>query len=400
MIRAGSIGISYVINACKNVFSSSKDDSDLSKKAKKLKILKQTLESYGGMLAKIAQMLSYDDGSDSVFSECKPFSRKKTHNFIKKYIKNNNDIPFTIVPIIYKSGSIGQVYKGEYKNEKIIVKVLYVGLDKQTEDDIKVVNMIGNFMYGNVKMKNALEEIRDKIKEELDFRIECKNHKKMYDIWNNINYATVPKVYPELCQKNMLVTKYVNGITLSEFTKLASQNEKNQLGYDLVRFMYTNIYMHKILYSDCHAGNFVITRNSEGKFVINVLDFGCLHDLNANTYKCLKKIHRSLKSEDKNKFYKYVKKIGMLHNKVTKESKEYLYQTFKRNHKPWVVEKKFTFEKKWMEEGEKKDMKLVQQWNIPREMVYFNKIPYGLFNILHSLNASNNFYEIFNSLLM
>ena len=252
MLRAGSIGISYVINACKNVFSSSKDDGDLNHKAKKLKVLKQTLESYGGMLAKISQMLAYSDGADSVFSDCKPFSRKKTHEYIKSYIKNNKDVPFTIVPIIFKSGSIGQVYKGEYKNQNIILKVLYVGLDKQTEDDIKVVNMIGNFMYGNVKMKEALEEIRDKIKEELDFRVECKNHLKMHKIWNNIDYATVPAVYPELCKKNMIVTRFVDGISLSEFSKIATQEEKNKLGYNLVRFMYTNIYMHKILYSDCH----------------------------------------------------------------------------------------------------------------------------------------------------
>jgi hypothetical protein len=90
----------------------------------------------------------------------------------------------------------------------------------------------------------------------------------------------------------------------------------------------------------------------------------------------------------------------MLNDKVTDESKEHMYLTFCNSHKPWVEEKEFTFERKWMKTIEHKKMDLIRQWSIPKEMVYFNKIPYGLFNILEKLNATGNFYEIFNSLLL
>ena len=352
------------------------------------------------MLAKVAQMLAYgDNDDDTVFSECKPFSRERTHTFVKKYIKNNTDVPFTITPIIYKSGSIGQVYKGEYKNKTIVLKFLYTGLETQTEEDLKVINMIGKFLYGNVKIKEALEEVKKKITEELDFRIECKNHMKMHSLWDNISYATVPNIYPELCKKNMLVVDHIDGITLSEFCKIATQEEKNKLSYNIVRFMYTNIYMHKILYSDCHAGNFIITKvNNE--YILNVIDFGCINEISDNTYRCLKKIHKSLKCKDKPKFFKYVNKLGLLNDSVTEESKEYMYNTFCVSHKPWVEEKEFTFERTWMAETEKKNMELIRQWSIPKEMIYFNKIPYGLFNILERLNATGKYYEIFNSLLL
>lgn len=399
MLRAGSIGVSYVINVCKNIFASSSEDETLNSKSKKLQTLKKTLESYGGMLAKIAQMLAYGDNSDSVFSDCKPYSREKTHNYIKQYIKENTEIPFTIIPIIHKSGTIGQVYLGEYKNTKVVLKVLYVGLDKQTESDIQVVDLIGNFLYENVKIKEALNEVRDKIKEELDFRIESKNHTVMYDLWNGVDYASVPCIYPELSKKNMIVTEYVDGIHLGEFIKSASQDVKNQLSFNIVRFMYTNIYCHKILYSDCHNGNFIVT-NKDNKLKLNVIDFGCLHHVSQNTYKCLKKIHKSLKKKDKEKFFKYVTKLGLLHDKVSLKSKEYLYETFYLSHQPWIEEKEFHFTTEWIKKIEDKKMNLIQEWNIPKEMVYFNKIPYGLFHILVSLNAKGKFFEIFNSIFI
>ena len=36
---------------------------------------------------------------------------------------------------------------------------------------------------------------------------------------------------------------------------------------------------------------------------------------------------------------------------------------------------------------------------MPRELLYFNKIPYGLFHILTQLNCENKFYKIFNQLI-
>ena len=128
MIKTGKIGISYVINSIKDLFSSSESKGEetsavssstsVKNRCEKLKVLRKTLESYGGLLAKVSQMLSYGIKDENVFDDLKPYSREKTHKFLLHLIKTQN-LDYDIHPEIYKSGSIGQVYIGTYKEKKL-----------------------------------------------------------------------------------------------------------------------------------------------------------------------------------------------------------------------------------------------------------------------------------------
>ena len=78
----------------------------------------------------------------------------------------------------------------------------------------------------------------------------------------------------------------------------------------------------------------------------------------------------------------------------------YAWNVFIQNNEPWCEEKQFTFTREWLEKNSHhKEWRLLRQWDIPRELLYFNKIPYGLFHILTQLNCENKFYKIFNQLI-
>ena len=53
------------------------DDEFLSKK-NKLKTISKVFENYGGVLAKLSQLLCMDEQNDSSFSKCQPYSKDKT----------------------------------------------------------------------------------------------------------------------------------------------------------------------------------------------------------------------------------------------------------------------------------------------------------------------------------
>ena len=105
---------------------------------------------------------------------------------------------------------------------------------------------------------------------ELDFQNELKNHLYIFDIWSDIDFVTIPNIYPEMCRDNILITEYIDSIDMKTFIK-CSQNDKNKFGYDLVRFIYENIFIHKLLYADCHYGNFLVTKIDNK---LCVVDFG------------------------------------------------------------------------------------------------------------------------------
>ena len=41
----------------------------------------------------------------------------------------------------------------------------------------------------------------------------------------------------------------------------------------------------------------------------------------------------------------------------------------------------------------------MKEWNLPNDMVYFNKIPFGLFHLLTKLNLKKDFTAFFNNIL-
>lgn len=399
MIKASKIGVSYLINSVKEIFNKDKNDK-VQGKVEKMKVLRKTFEQYGGLLAKIAQMLSFGDTSASAFSNLQPFSRDKTHKYLLEYIKKENLI-YTIIPTIFKSGSIGQVYKGMLNGKQIILKLKYRGLDKQTDEDIRVVNMVAKFIYNakSSNLSNGLEEIKNTITRELNFELETKEHENIYSIWDGIEYVNIPKVYTNLSNKDFIIMDFIDGEDILQFSKNCSQEEKNKIGYDLVRFIFTSMYEYNILYSDVHYGNFIITRNSDGVPCLNVIDFGCIHHIDRKTYKNFKKIHKYVKKNDKEKFIKYATKLGILQDSVSKEAKDYCYKVFQSENEPWIIEKEFTFTQEWLKKTHEKDFKLLSELYMPKEMVYFNRIPHGVFHILTHLNVTAPFYKIFNELI-
>lgn len=392
MFKIGSIGISYIYN----LLTEKKEDGDnsLVNNMKRLQVLRKTLEHHGGLFSKVSQMLAYGDTNCSVFSECKPYSREETKEYLKNYIKTYK--PGYIIDLdVYKSGSIGQVHIGRFTEDKgkIAVKIQYVGLYEQTNEDINALKMLANFLYVFADIKEAIKDIKQKVYEELDYFTEANNHQFMYDNWKDSDIF-IPKVYKALCTKKVLVTEFVDGVDLSTFIKNSTQEERNKIAIDLTKFMFVNIYNYGIFYSDSHYGNILI---KEGN-TLSVIDFGCVNYIDKKMLISLKKLHNSLKNEDKEMTINVLKELGILNDQVSSESLDYAYKYFRIQYTPWIVEEEFEFTQEWFEEADKKDVKLLSEWILPKNMVYFNKIPWGFYHILTALNAKGLFFKILNEI--
>lgn len=393
MFKIGSIGVSYIYN----LLTEKKEDNSLVNNMKRIQVLRNTLEQYGGIFSKVSQMLAYGDVNSSVFSECKPYSRDQTKEYLKEYIKTSK--PRYIIDLdIYKSGSVGQVHIGRFTEEsdykgKIAVKIQYVGLYEKTDEDINVLKMLANFLYVFADIKEAIKDIKEKVYEELDYFTEAKNHQLMYDNWKDSDIF-IPKVYKTLCTKKVLVTEFVEGVDLSTFIKNSTQKDKNKIARDLTKFMFGNIYNYGIFYSDSHYGNILIHKGN----TLSVIDFGCVNYVDKKMLISLKKLHISLKKEDKEMTINVLKELGILNDEVSSESLDYAYKYFRIQYTPWIVEEEFEFTQDWFEEADKKDVKLLSEWILPKNMVYFNKIQWGFYHILTALNAKGLFFKILNEI--
>ena len=398
MLKATQIGYSIVFNSVKTLFDDSKHDS-VNTKQKKIKVLTNTLSKYGGVLSKIAQYINNDEYDSNIYAHNNTYLKTNTHHYVLDLIKTTQ-LPYSLETKIFKAGSIGLIYKGIFNNKPICFKIKYEDIEEQTEQDKQILNFIGKYLYTQIDIKKALEFVMSEYSKELNFKHELENHLQMYEIWNDIDFVKIPYIYPELCRGNILISEYVDSIDLKTFIKQGSQEEKNIFGYNLIRFIYENIFIHKLLYADCHYGNFLVCKQNNK---LCVIDYGHVEQISQYTYKYLKKIIYALKNKNKSKFFQYCYKLKLLckNSSIEEKAKDELYKQFYTMLEPFIVEKKFTFSMEWIQTIEKsRNFDLIRQWGFPVELCSFNKVIYSLNRVLCQLKSSHNFYEIFNHIFL
>jgi predicted unusual protein kinase regulating ubiquinone biosynthesis (AarF/ABC1/UbiB family) len=382
--------------------SNSESKDDINEKSKKLRLLSETFAQYGGILSKVSQILVLNDIDNTVFSDCKPFSRDKTHNYIVKEFENDDifrdvkEFDFNI----YKSGSVGQVYRANtIDNQQIIMKVQYSGLAEQTKQDLKILDMVISYLYNDfTDMKNAVRDIKTKISEELDYQNEKRNQQYVYQSFLNDIQINIPRIFENLCTDRIITMEFMDGYTvLNEFIANSTQEGRNEVGRLIIKFIFESIFKHHILYPDSHYGNFLVKNDASA---ISVLDFGCLIFLEQDLLDSLKQIHYSLKANDKIAFLNLIEILGIINTSTSEESKDYAFEYFKLQYEPLIVDtEEFQFYPEWLDLVGDKNIDLMKEWCCPPNMIYLHKIPYGLYHLLTKLDFKCNVGVIIEEIL-
>ena len=227
-----------------------------------------------------------------------------------------------------------------------------------------------------------------------DFKINRIHQKNMYNNWILHNNIKISELIPSISNENLLSMYFINGENLNDFIENSSQEERNNIGMFIVEFVFTNIYKYNILYSDIHYGNFLI----QDKKILYIMDFGCIHDIDDVLIDNFINIYKALLYDNKEKFFNVVEKMEIINKDISPDSKEYLYEYFKRQYEPWLSDN-FEFTSEWVKITDYKNIDLMKSWNLPSNLLYFNKLPYGMYHILGKMNLKGNFLTFYKKLL-
>jgi predicted unusual protein kinase regulating ubiquinone biosynthesis (AarF/ABC1/UbiB family) len=175
------------------------------------------------------------------------------------------------------AASIGQVHRAVWHDgRQVAVKIQYPGAGKALSNDFAQLSRAG-ILFGvlmpGLDVKPMLEELRNRVVEELDYRLEAASQQAFADAYAGDPDIAVPEVVA--ATDHVLVSEWMAGTPLAQIIASGTQEERNNAGLLLVKFLFSGPARAGLLHADPHPGNFRLLPDGR----LGVLDFGAVDRL-------------------------------------------------------------------------------------------------------------------------
>jgi ubiquinone biosynthesis protein len=185
---------------------------------------------------------------------------------------------FDLTPLA--AASIGQVHQAVLRSgEKVAVKIQRPDIAATIETDLQILyNLVSlverRFKWAeNYQVVEMVVEFSKSLRNELDYRIEARNIKKIAKQFPDQPHFYIPKVYEDYSTKKVLTTEYIEGIKINETAKLTQQGfNLPNLAERFVNGILNQIFVAGFFHGDPHPGNVVVLADG----MIGLLDFGMM----------------------------------------------------------------------------------------------------------------------------
>ncbi|TYP72950.1 ABC1 kinase family protein [Aquimarina intermedia] len=367
------------------------------------------LKNLKGSALKVAQMLSMEKSllpsayvekfSLSQFSVpplSAPLVRKTFRRYLDKYPEELYD---TFATQSVNAASIGQVHKATKFGKELAVKIQYPGVADSISSDLAMVKPIAIRMF-NLKGNDSekfFKEVEGKLLEETDYILEVEQSKQISEACEVIPNLKFPKYYEELSSERTITMDWMDGMHLSEFAKVNTNQEKaNKVGQALWDFYMYQMHILKAVHADPHPGNFLV--DSETNLI--AIDFGCVKQVPMEFYTPYFELAERKNIDNPEFFAEKLYELEILRKDDSEKETAYFsklfYEMLSLFTTPFNKETfDFADETFWngiteLSEKYSNDTEL-RKMNGNRgskHFLYINRTFFGLYNLLHDLKAT------------
>ncbi|MFJ7205891.1 ABC1 kinase family protein [Streptomyces sp. NPDC098789] len=175
------------------------------------------------------------------------------------------------------AASIGQVHRAVWKDGRpVAVKVQYPGAGEALLGDYRQLGRLMklfSLVTPGLDVEPMLDELRERVTEELDYRLEAAAQRAFADAFRDDAEVLVPEVIA--FSERVLVTAWMEGTPLSAVIRDGTQRERDEAGLRYARFLFSGPERAGYLHADPHPGNFRML--ADGR--LGVIDFGAVKHL-------------------------------------------------------------------------------------------------------------------------
>lgn len=281
-------------------------------------------ESYSRMAVQIADTLGELKGAvmkvGQIASQTQDFLPKEFSEALQTLQKEAPPMPFDVIvaqieqelgqPVgelfeylqeaPYAAASIGQVHRARlHDGTDVIVKVQYPGVDESCDSDLKQLRLAlklgGLLKMPKESVDHLFEEIRERLKEELDYENEARNIKLFRDFHKDDPWVIIPAVIDSHSTRRVLTLELVEGDHVGKVTpEHYDQETINLIGHRIFTTMADQLFRFHCIHGDPHAGNFAY--RPDGSIIL--YDFGCVKKLKPEIVDAYRKALVAVLEED------------------------------------------------------------------------------------------------------
>jgi ubiquinone biosynthesis protein len=308
--------------------------------------LRHALEEGGGMFVKMGQVMSTrpDLVSPAVADE---LSHLQDHvapvpaDAVRELLAEELDAPvdetfaeFDWDPVA--AASIGQVYRARlHDGQPVIVKVQRPGIADAVERDLQVLGQLAQVVeqrtswgaeYGVVELST---EFAERLREELDFRIEARNASDIRANLADFPDVRVPAVYNDLTTSRVLVMEWIDGVSVRDRDALDELGvDREVLAGRLLRCMIDQMLVDGHFHADPHPGNVMVLGGDR----LALIDFGAAARLDPLQQSALRDLMLAVSQRDAELLRQAVMQVATLRRVVDDDELERALARFMGRH--------------------------------------------------------------------
>jgi len=409
---AGRAGGTWAADRARRVFADAerREELDRQRQVRTAEQVAETLGNLKGALMKLGQMASYlDQGMPEPVREAlaqlqqdaPPMAPELAASVVEAELGAPPDELFAEWdPSPIAAASIGQVHRALTRDGRAVaVKVQYPGVDDAIRGDLDNAGLLFGAMralFPGLDPKPLVAELRERITEELDYRLEADNQQLFADHYRDHPFIHVPAVHHDLSSSRVLTTELAVGARFDQIVSRPAA-ERDRYGEIIYRFVFGSLYRLGAFNGDPHPGNYLF--GDDGR--VTFLDFGLVKRFTLDELKPFElMIDAAVIHPDIARFRSIVERIGLL-KAGSPLSDEQVGAYFGHFYTFVGDDEELTFTQAYASEmvarffdasGEHGEV--MRAANVPRFMVLIQRINLGLFALLGELRATGRWRAV------
>ncbi len=364
--------------------------------------------SLKGLAMKVGQMASYLPGAmppsaQKVLSELQASTVAMAPALIVEQIERElGKAPEQLFEAFeeapFAAASIGQVHRARLSGRDVAVKVQYPGIEEVLRGDLKTVGALATLSTVGTRVSGraVADELRTRLLEECDYRIEARNQAVFAREIGKIRGASVPGVVATHSRRRVLTSEFVHGKRFASFIDGSTQELRDRAGAIVYEACFRPLFQHGLFNADPHPGNYLFEGDG-----VTFLDFGCARTFDRDFIDRWKALALCVTDGDRARFPQRFSDAGFASIEDGKFDWDAQWAAIGVLYRP-MRERDFRFSNEFVRETY--DALLFRNPNkmrvgMPPEWLFLNRLQWGIFAILAQLRAGPNVHRIWREVI-